>query len=103
MIGADVKMYTPTHPLSPEERNGLSGPEAAKPKTIGKDCWLGGGSIILPGITVGDGSTIGAGAVVTKDVERRCVVVGNPARVMKRIREDGTVESVWDSLGRIYA
>lgn len=63
---SDVKMYTPTHPLSPEERNGLSGPEAAKPITIGKDCWLGGGSIILPGITVGDGSTIGAGAVVRR-------------------------------------
>lgn len=43
MIGADVKLYTPTHPLSPEARNGLSGPEAAKPITIGTDCWLCGG------------------------------------------------------------
>ena len=91
MIGADVKMYTPTHPLSPEERNGLSGPEAAQPITIGKDVWLGAACIILPGKTIGDGSTVGAGSVVTHDVPERCVVVGNPARIIKRILKDGTI------------
>ena len=91
MIGADVKMYTPTHPLSPEERNGLSGPEGAKKITIGNDCWFGGACIILPGITIGDGSTVGAGSVVTRDVPSQCVVVGNPARIIKRITEDGAV------------
>ncbi len=91
MIGADVKFYTQTHPLSPDARNGLSGPEGAKPITIGKDCWLGGACIILPGITVNDGCTIGAGSIVTRDVPSRCVVVGNPARIIKRIKEDGTI------------
>ena len=98
MIGADCKLYTPVHPLSPEERNGLSGPEAAKPITIGRDCWLGGGVTILPGITIGDGVTVGAGAVVTKDVAPRTVVVGVPARAIKRIREDGTVEPIDQAL-----
>lgn len=72
----------------------MRGPEAAKPITIGSDCWLGGGVIVCPGVTIGDGCTVGAGSVVTKDVERRVVAVGNPARVIKRIREDGEVESV---------
>ncbi len=94
MIGADVKLYTPTHPLSPEARNGLSGPEAAKPITIGTDCWLCGGCTILPGMTIGNGSTVGAGAIVTHDVPDRVVVVGNPARIIQRIKEDGTVEPV---------
>ncbi|KDQ26424.1 hypothetical protein PLEOSDRAFT_1084325 [Pleurotus ostreatus PC15] len=75
LIGPNVQIYTPTHPLSPEERNGLDGPEASKPITIGKDCWIGGGTIILPG----------AGSVVTKDVESRTVVAGNPARFIKSI------------------
>ncbi|AFR97695.1 maltose O-acetyltransferase [Cryptococcus neoformans var. grubii H99] len=91
MIGPNCQLYTPAHPLSPEERNGLTGPEWAKPITIGKDCWLGGGVIIVPGVTIGDGVTVGAGSVVTKDVPNRCVVAGNPARIVKRIKEDGTV------------
>ncbi|KAF4569484.1 putative O-acetyl transferase [Pleurotus pulmonarius] len=57
LIGPNVQIYTPTHPLSPEERNGLNGPEASKPISIGKDCWIGGGTIILPGVTIGDGVT----------------------------------------------
>src|SRR5689334_22625426 len=85
MLGPNVQLYTPGHPLSPEERNGLRGPEWAKPITIGSDCWIGGGAIVLGGVT------IGAGAVVTKDVPPRCVVVGNPARIVKRIEADGTV------------
>ncbi|OXG45960.1 maltose O-acetyltransferase [Cryptococcus neoformans] len=91
MIGPNCQLYTPAHPLSPEERNGLTGPEWAKPITIGKDCWLGGGVIIVPGVTIGDGVTVGAGSVVTKDVPNRCVEAGNPARIVKRIKEDGTV------------
>ncbi|KAL1410295.1 hypothetical protein Q8F55_004301 [Vanrija albida] len=85
MIGANTQFYTPGHPLSPEERDGTNGAEWAKPITIGSDVWIGGGVIILGGVTVGDGVTIGAGSVVTKDVESRTVVVGNPARVIKRI------------------
>ena len=53
--------------------------------------WIGAGSIILRGITIGDGATVGAGSVVTRDVESRTVVVGNPARPLKAIERDGTV------------
>ncbi len=63
----------------------MDGPEASKPITIGKDCWIGGGTIILPGVTIGDGVTVGAGSVVTKDVESRTVVAGNPAKFIKAI------------------
>ena len=91
MLGPNVQLYTPTHPISPEERNGLQGPEGATPITIGNDCWIGGGAIILAGVTIGDGSTVGAGSVVTKSVPPRTVVVGNPAKPIKRIEADGTV------------
>ncbi len=94
MIGPDVKIYTPDHPLSPEERSGTNGLEWGKPVVIEEDCWICGAAIILPGIKVGKGSTVAAGAVVTKDVPPRTVVAGNPARVIKRIWEDGTVVKV---------
>ena len=57
---------------------------------IGEDCWLGGNVIVLPGVTIGKGSTIGAGSVVTKDVPDYCVAAGNPARVLKKIDVNGT-------------
>ena len=94
MIGTNCQFYTPSHPIVPELRNGLDGPEWAKPITIGKDCWLGGGVVVLPGVTIGDGVTIGAASVVTKDIPSRTVAVGNPARVIKKIEEDGTVVAV---------
>ncbi|WVQ73607.1 hypothetical protein IAR50_003187 [Cryptococcus sp. DSM 104548] len=94
MIGPDVKLYTPDHPLSPEERCGLNGKEWGKPIVIEDDCWIGGGAIILPGVTVGKGSTVGAGSVVTKSIPPRSVAVGNPARVIKKVLEDGTVVPV---------
>ena len=85
MFGPNVHLYCPFHPLDPVERNGLHGPEMAKPIKIGNDVWVGGGVIILPGVTVGDGCTLGAGSVVTKDVEAYTVVAGNPARVIRRL------------------
>ncbi|WVW83588.1 hypothetical protein I302_105609 [Kwoniella bestiolae CBS 10118] len=94
MLGPNVQILTPSHPISPEERNGLKGREWAKPVKIGNDCWIGAGATICPGVTIGDGVTIGAATVVTRDVGSRCVVVGNPGRVIKRIREDGGVEDV---------
>jgi maltose O-acetyltransferase len=94
MLGANVQIYTPSHPLSPEARNGLSGAEWAKSIRIGDDCWIGGGVIIVPGVTIGNGVTIGAGSVVTKDIPDRVVAVGNPARVIKKINADGSTENV---------
>jgi maltose O-acetyltransferase len=82
-IGPNVSLLTPTHPLDPQLR--LDRWEAAKPITIGANVWIGGGAIVLPGVTVGDHSVIGAGAVVTRDVPERVLVLGNPARVVKQL------------------
>lgn len=59
------------------------------PIEIGEDCWLGGNVVVLPGVTIGRGATVGAGSVVAKDVPEFCVVVGNPARVVKKVEPKG--------------
>ena len=82
-IGPNVQLLTPTHPLDPEPRR--SKWEAAAPIHIGANVWLGGGAIVLPGVSIGENSVVGAGAVVTKDVSSGVVVVGNPARVIKSL------------------
>ena len=66
MFGPYVSVYSGTHPLDPELRNGLKGPESGKDVKIGEDCWIAGNVTILPGVTVGRGATVGAGSVVTK-------------------------------------
>jgi len=78
-----VHIYTATHPLESEIRDTLL--EYGKPVNIGNSVWVGGGAIILPGITIGDKSVIGAGSVVTKDVPSGVVVTGNPCRIIKNI------------------
>ncbi|EOC1339585.1 maltose O-acetyltransferase [Cronobacter dublinensis] len=83
MLAPGVHIYTATHPLDPTERN--SGLEFAKPVTIGNNVWIGGRAIINPGVTLGDNVVVGSGAVVTQSVEANCVVVGNPARVVRRL------------------
>lgn len=82
MMGPNVQIYTATHPLEPKARR--EGKEFAAPIKIGKHVWIGGGAIILPGITIADGAVIGAGAVVTKDVPAFAVAVGNPAKVKRQ-------------------
>ncbi|MFC7818102.1 MULTISPECIES: sugar O-acetyltransferase [unclassified Streptomyces] len=82
-IGPNVQLLTPTHPLEPGPRRDKL--EAARPITIGDNVWLGGGAIVLPGVTIGDDSVVGAGAVVTKDVPAGVVVVGNPARPVRKV------------------
>jgi len=61
-----VCFFSGTHPLDPDLRNGTNGPELGREITVGEDCWIAGNVIILPGVTIGDGCTIGAGSVVTK-------------------------------------
>lgn len=82
-IGPNVQLLTPTHPVDPQPRRDRL--EAARPISIGDNVWLGGGAIVLPGVTIGDNSVIGAGAVVTRDVPANSVAVGNPARVVREI------------------
>lgn len=83
-LAPGVQIYTAGHPVDPILRRTV---EFAKPIKIGRDCWIGGNAIILPGVTIGDGVTIGAGSVVTKDIESYCVVVGNPAKVIKKLEK----------------
>ena len=83
-IGPGVHIYTATHPTNAVERQTV---EFAKPVSIGNDCWIGGNSVLCPGITIGDGVTIGAGSVVTKDIPENSLAVGNPARVIKKLKE----------------
>ena len=84
-IGPRVCIYTACHDIDPVERNK---PQCfAKPVTIGKNVWIGGSAVILPGVTIGDNVVIGAGAVVTKDIPDNVVVGGNPAKILRTIEE----------------
>jgi galactoside O-acetyltransferase len=58
---------------------------------IGRNCWIGAGAVILPGVTIGDNTVVGAGSVVTKDLPSNVVAVGNPCRVMREIREEDRI------------
>ncbi len=78
-IGPGVQILAADHPRDPAVRAQMV--EFGRPVTIGANVWIGGGAILLPGITVGDDALIGAGAVVTRDVPAGATVVGNPARV----------------------
>ncbi|MFH8468499.1 sugar O-acetyltransferase [Streptomyces sp. NPDC017991] len=82
-IGPNVQLLTPTHPLEPEPRRDKL--EAAQPITLGNNVWLGGGATVLPGVSIGDNSVIGAGSVVTRDVPAGVVAVGNPARPVRTL------------------
>lgn len=84
MFGPGVHIYTATHPLDPDER--VEGPESALPVRIGSRVWIGGSSVILPGVTIGEGTTIGAGSVVTSDIPARVLAVGNPCRILRQLR-----------------
>jgi len=82
-IGPNVSIYTACHSTDPVERNTRQ--EWAKPVTIGYNVWIGGSVTILPGVTIGDNVTIGAGSVVVKDIPSNCVAVGNPCKVIKSL------------------
>jgi maltose O-acetyltransferase len=82
-IGPNVQLLTPTHPLEPDARRAKW--EAAEPIAIEGNVWLGGGVIVLPGVTIGENTVVGAGSIVTKDLPPNVVAAGNPARVVRSL------------------
>ena len=83
MIGPNVTIATAGHPIDPELRRKVA--QFNIPVRIGNNVWIGAGAVILPGITIGDDSVIGAGSIVTKDIPAGVVAVGNPCRVLRPI------------------
>lgn len=93
-FGPNVTIVTPVHPMLSEERRALYAPDGspahlcwAKPVRIGNDCWLGANVVVCPGVTIGEGCVIGAGAVVTRDIPPHSFAAGNPCRVIREITE----------------
>src|SRR6478735_11788732 len=82
-IATRVQLLTATHPIDPAPRR--IGWESAEPITIADNVWLGGGVIVCPGVTIGDDTVVGAGAVVTRDLPAGVVAVGSPARVLREL------------------
>ncbi len=85
MFGPNVTVATAGHPINPELREQAY--QYNMSIHIGKNCWIGAGAVITPGITIGDNTVIGAGSIVTKDIPANVVAVGNPCRVMREIGE----------------
>lgn len=85
MFGPNVVIATAGHPILPELREQAYQYNA--PVHIGRNVWIGAGALIMPGITIGDNSVIGAGSVVTKDVPANVIAVGNPAKVLREIND----------------
>ena len=85
MFGPNVILATAGHPILHKLRQEAY--QYNMPVHIGKNCWLGAGVIVLPGVTIGDNTVIGAGSVVTKDIPSNVVAVGNPCRVLREINE----------------
>lgn len=85
-LAPNVAIYTAGHPLHPDSRN--SGYEYGIDVTIGDNCWIGGNSVICPGVHIGNNVVIGAGSVVTKDIPDWSLAAGNPCRVLRKITEE---------------
>ena len=99
-IGPNVQLLTATHPLDAGLRRAKW--EAAEPIAIGDNVWLGGGVVVLPGVTIGQDTVVGAGTVVVRDLPDGVVAVGNPARIIRRLdgQFDGSPGTSWDGSTR---
>jgi maltose O-acetyltransferase len=82
-VGPAVQLLAATHPVDPTLRR--SGAENAAPISVGPNVWLGGATIVCPGVTIGENSVIGAGSVVTKDIPASVVAAGNPCRIIREL------------------
>lgn len=85
VIAPNVSIYTAGHPVHPDSRN--SGYEYGIPIIIGDNVWIGGNTVILPGVVIGDNVVIGAGSVVTKDIPGNMIAMGNPCKAIREITE----------------
>jgi maltose O-acetyltransferase len=90
-IASRVQFLTATHPLDPEPRR--SGWESAAPIALGDNVWLGGGVVVCPGVTIGDDTVVGAGAVVTRDLPAGVLAAGVPARVLRELDARDRIET----------
>ena len=86
MFAPNVAIYTAGHPIHPDSRNSMY--EYGIPVSIGDNCWLGGNTIVCPGVKIGNNVVIGAGSVVTKDISDWSIAAGNPCRVIRTITEE---------------
>jgi acetyltransferase-like isoleucine patch superfamily enzyme len=82
-FGPNVGIFAATHPTAVQDRRDF--PDYSKSVTIGNDCWIGGNTVILPGVTIGHGVVIGASSMVNKDIPDYSIAVGSPARVIKQV------------------
>ena len=89
MIGPNVTLATAGHPILPHLRE--KGYQFNLPIHIGKNCWLGAGVIVLPGVNIGDNSVIGAGSIVTKDILSNVVAYGSPCKVVREISKNDEI------------
>lgn len=105
MMAPNVSVYTAGHPVHPVSRN--SAYEYGKEVTIGDNVWLGGNTVICPGVHIGSNVVIGAGSVVTKDIPDWCVAAGNPCKVIRKItdadakklfRDEEIDEEAWEDI-----
>ena len=89
-LASRVQLLTPTHPIDPGPRR--IGWESARPITVGDNVWLSGGVTVCPGVTIGDDTVVGAGAVVTRDLPAGVVAMGVPAQVLREIGDEDRIQ-----------
>jgi maltose O-acetyltransferase len=85
MLGPNVHLYTTTHPTNAQAR--AQSLQQVAPITIANDCWIGGNSIIMPGVTIGAGSVIGAGSIVTQSIPEKVIALGSPCKAIRACDE----------------
>ena len=97
-LGPRVNIYCAGHPIDAGVRNRML--EYGKPVTIGNDVWIGGNTVINPGVTIGDDVVIGSGSVVTKDIPSHVIAAGNPCRVIRPITKED--QAYWEAAAAVY-